>query len=72
MSPAFERVAAELEPNVRFLKVDTEARPGHAARYNVQSIPMMILFKDGRLVVQRAGAVSAESLRGWIAQNAKL
>jgi thioredoxin-like negative regulator of GroEL len=31
----------------------------------------MMLFKDGRLVAQRAGAVSAESLRGWIAQNAK-
>jgi thioredoxin 2 len=71
MSPTFERVAAELEPNVRFLKVDTEAQPGLAARYNVRSIPMMMLFKDGRLVAQRAGAISAESLRGWIAQNAK-
>jgi thioredoxin 2 len=69
MSPTFERVAAELEPNVRFLKVDTEAQPGLAARYNVTSIPMMILFKDGRVVAQRAGVVSAESLRGWIAQN---
>jgi thioredoxin 2 len=71
MSPTFESVAAELEPNVRFLKVDTEAQPALAARFNIRSIPMMMMFKDGHIVAQRAGAVSAESLRGWIAQNAK-
>jgi thioredoxin 2 len=69
MAPAFERVAAELEPEVRFLKVDTEAERDLAARYEIRSIPMLIMFRKGRIVAQRAGASDARSLRAWIEQN---
>jgi thioredoxin 2 len=69
MAPAFERVAAELEPEVRFLKVDTETEQDLAARYNIRSIPMLILFRKGGIAAQRAGASDAQSLRVWIEQN---
>ena len=70
MAPAFERVAAELEPGVRFLKVDTDAEQALAAQYNIRSIPTLMLFREGRMVAQRAGASDAQSLREWIRQNA--
>jgi len=70
MAPAFERVAAELEPDVRFLKVDTEAEQQLAAQYQIRSIPTLMLFRGGKLVAQRAGASDAQSLRAWIEQNA--
>src|SRR6185369_1811497 len=41
MAPAFERAAGELEPEVRFLKVDTEAEQGLAAQYGIRSIPTL-------------------------------
>jgi thioredoxin 2 len=66
MAPAFERVAAELEPEVRCLKVDTEAERDLAARYDIRSIPMLIMFRKGGIV---AGASDAQSLRTWIQQN---
>jgi thioredoxin 2 len=69
MAPVFERVAAEMEPDIRFLKLDTEAAPDIAARYNIRSIPMLILFHKGAIVAQRAGAVDANSLRAWLRQN---
>jgi thioredoxin 2 len=69
MAPAFERVAAELEPEARFLKVDTEADRELAARYDIRSIPMLIMFRKGGIVAQRAGASAARSLRTWIEQN---
>jgi thioredoxin 2 len=69
MVPAFERVAVELEPEVRFLKVDTEAERDLAARYDIRSIPMLIMFRKGGIVAQRAGASDAQSLRTWIEQN---
>jgi thioredoxin 2 len=69
MAPAFERVAGELEPEVRFLKVDTEAERNLAARYDIRSIPMLIMFRKGGIVTQRAGAADAQSLRTWIQQN---
>jgi thioredoxin 2 len=70
MAPAYERVAAELEPQVRFLKVDTEAEQQLAAQYNIRSIPTVMMFKNGQMIAQRAGASDAQSLRAWIEQNA--
>ena len=70
MAPAYQRVAAELEPQVRFLKVDTEAEQQLAAQYDIRSIPTVMMFRSGQLVAQRAGASDAQSLRAWIQQNA--
>jgi thioredoxin 2 len=69
MAPVFERVAAELEPAVRFLKVDTEAEQQLAQQYNIRSIPTVMLFRNGQVVAQRAGASDARTLRDWISQN---
>ena len=69
MAPAYARLAAEMEPEVRFLKVDTEAEQQLAAQYNIRSIPTVMLFRGGQLVAQRAGASDARSLRDWISQN---
>jgi thioredoxin 2 len=62
-------VAAELEPEVRFLKVDTEAEQRLAQQYNIRSIPTVMLFRNGQVVAQRAGASDARTLRDWISQN---
>jgi thioredoxin 2 len=70
MAPAYERVAGEFEPEVRFLKVDTEREPELAGRYNIRSIPMLMLFRKGAIVAQRAGAMDANSLRTWLRQYA--
>jgi thioredoxin 2 len=70
MAPHFEQVAHELEPNYRFLKVDTEAEPELAARYNIRSIPTLMVFRKGEMIAQQAGAMDANSLRSWIKQVA--
>jgi thioredoxin 2 len=69
MAPVYERVASEFEPNIRFLKVDTEAEPEVAARYDIRSIPTLLLFRNGNVVARRAGAMDAESLRSWLRQH---
>lgn len=65
MAPAFKAAAAELEPHVRLLKVDTEAEQGVAGRYGIQSIPTLILFKGGREIARQAGAMDRARLVGW-------
>ncbi len=66
MAPVYERVAADLEPQFRFLKVDTEAAPDLAARYNIRSIPTLMVFRKGQMLAQRPGAVGEQSLRAWL------
>jgi thioredoxin 2 len=68
MAPVYERVATELEPEFRFLKVDTEAAPDLAARYNIRSIPTLMVFRGGKVIAQQAGAVDASRLCAWLKQ----
>ena len=69
MAPVFARAAGEFEPEVRFLKLDTEAAPDIAGRYSIRSIPMLILFRNGAIVAQRAGATDGPALREWLRQH---
>jgi thioredoxin 2 len=70
MAPVYERLASEFEPEVRFLKVDTEMEPELAARYNIQSIPTLMLFRKGVVVARQAGAMDAQMLRSWLRRHA--
>ncbi|HEY5763120.1 MAG TPA: thioredoxin TrxC [Rhodocyclaceae bacterium] len=68
MAPQFARAAAQLEPQVRLAKVDTEAEQALAARYGIRSIPTMVLFRDGREIARQSGAMSAEDITRWTRQ----
>ena len=68
MAPAFKAAAAELEPHVRLLKVDTEAEQGISGRFRIQSIPTLILFKGGREIARQAGAMDRARLVAWARQ----
>jgi thioredoxin 2 len=65
MAPAYERAAAELEPDYRLLKVNTEEEQSLAARYGIRSIPTLILFMGGREIARRAGAGDTRGIVGW-------
>lgn len=66
MAPAYERAAAELEPDFRLLKVNTEEAPEPAARYQIRSIPTMMLFARGDPVAQTAGAMTSAGIVSWV------
>lgn len=68
MAPAFASVARQM-PEVRFAKVDNDAAPGASARYNIRSIPTLILFRNGAEVARLSGAVPATQLAAWLKQN---
>jgi len=66
MAPEFEKAAAQLRAAVRFAKVNTDQEQQLAARFGIQSIPTMILFKSGREVARQSGALSAPQITNWI------
>ena len=71
MAPAFEQAAAQLEPKVRLVKVDTEASPQLGARFNIRSIPTLALFSNGREVARQPGAMGAADIVRWTQQQAR-
>jgi len=65
MAPAFAQAAAVLEPQLRLAKVNTETAQAIAARYNIRSIPTLILFRGGREHARQAGAMGAADIVRW-------
>lgn len=68
MAPQFAAAAAQLEPQVRLLKLNSEQEPAAAAELGVSGIPTLILFRDGRIVARQAGAMSANQIVAWTNQ----
>ncbi|WP_300621532.1 thioredoxin TrxC [Dokdonella sp.] len=66
MAPQFVQAAAQLEPRVRLLKVDTEAEPALGTRYAIRSIPTLALFRGGREVARQAGAMNSAGIVQWV------
>ena len=66
MAPHFARAAAEMEPRIRFAKLDTEAAQEIAARYGIRSIPTLIVFKHGREIARQSGAMETRALKAWL------
>lgn len=69
MAPAFEQAAAELEPDFRLAKVNTEIEQGLAARFAIRSIPTIAVFRDGREIARQAGAMDKAGIVRWVRSN---
>ena len=66
IAPALEEISDELADSVTIAKVDIMENTDVAAQFGVQSIPLMILFKDGKQVAQKLGAAPKSQLKGWL------
>ena len=66
MAPAYEAAARELEPQVRLIKLNSDAEQAIASRLGIRGIPTMILFLEGREVARKSGAMSAAQIVRWV------
>jgi len=62
VAPELEKLAKRHQGRIVVAKVDTEAVPELAARFNIRSIPTLQFYRQGKLVKQSAGAMSAAQL----------
>ncbi|CAA6809241.1 MAG: Thioredoxin [uncultured Sulfurovum sp.] len=65
MAPAFEAVSRELSLKVQCLKVNTEENQGLGALYGIESIPTLLMFRDGEEIGTNTGALSKNDLMTW-------
>lgn len=69
-APVFNQAARELEPSFRFGKINTEQQQQLAAQFQIRSIPTLMLFQQGTMIVQLAGALPKSQFYQWLQQNA--
>jgi thioredoxin 1 len=63
IAPIVEALAGEYAGRLKVAKVDVDRNPDLAGRYNVRSIPTLVVFKGGELVERLVGFVPREELR---------
>jgi thioredoxin 1 len=57
MSPTIDAVADDYKGRVKVGKLNVDENGQTAMRYNIRGIPTLLLFKDGKIVEQKVGAV---------------
>jgi thioredoxin 2 len=65
-APEVSAVAREMAGKAIVLKVDTEAHPEVAARFQIQGIPNFVVLRNGRVVKQQAGVTPRAEMRRWL------
>jgi thioredoxin 2 len=66
MAPVLERIAHERAATVQVAKINTDEQQELAGRFNIRSIPTLILFRDGRELARQSGAVDGGTLARWL------
>jgi thioredoxin 2 len=61
-APVISQVASDLKGKLLVGKVDTEATPALGARFNIRSIPTVVLFRSGQEVARQSGALPTGAL----------
>ena len=66
IGPSLEEISEELAGQLTIAKMDIMENTSVPADIGVQSIPLMVLFKDGKAVAQKLGAAPKSQLKSWI------
>jgi thioredoxin 1 len=66
IAPALEEIAGSLGEKVKIVKLNVDENPQTAAKYNIQSIPTLMIFKDGNMSSRQIGAAPKQKLEQWI------
>jgi len=66
LAPVLDELSTELADKVEIFKVNIDKNPETPVAHGVRGIPTLILFKDGKPVSTKVGALPKSSLSDWI------
>lgn len=66
IGPSLEEISDELADKVTIAKMDIVENTKIAGQLGVQSIPLLVLFKDGKPVAKKLGAAPKNQLKNWL------
>ncbi|MCX6773250.1 MAG: thioredoxin [Candidatus Micrarchaeota archaeon] len=70
LGPIVDQLSEEMK-GLKFGKVNVDEQPELSEKFEVASIPTLLLFKNGKVIANRVGAASKETLREWIDSSMK-
>ena len=70
MAPMLKELAGKIVDKAKIIKVDIDKNPLAAQKYQIQAVPTLILFKQGKILWRQSGVVPLNQLEDLINQNA--
>jgi len=69
MAPMLVQLKQQVGDNASIIKIDVDKNPALAAQYQIQGVPTLILFKQGKPLWRRSGVVPVSELQQVITQH---
>ncbi len=66
IAPILDEIASEYIDKVKVTKLRVDENPDTSPKYGIRGVPTLMLFKDGKVIATRLGAVNKEQLTGFI------
>ncbi|MFJ8957770.1 thioredoxin [Lentzea sp. NPDC102401] len=66
VSPVLDQLAHERAGDIKLVRVDVDRAPRLSERFDVRSIPTLMILRDGEVIARQPGAVPAPQLRAWL------
>jgi len=70
LGPVLDEVGAEMAGKVSIMKMNVDQNPETPSQFGVRSIPMLVLFKDGKQIDTKVGSIPKQSLVSWLNEKA--
>ncbi len=69
MLPIVTELSGEMADKIKIVKMDVDESPNTPQKFDIASIPTLILFKNGQVIAQHMGAMPKSELMNWINSN---
>lgn len=69
MKPILQQLHQRMGEKIRIIKIDIDKSPAAAQTYNVQNVPTLIIFQNGKMLWRQSGVVQATQLEKIIEQH---
>jgi thioredoxin 1 len=72
IAPILDEIAAEYEGRLKVVKLNIDENPQTPPKFNIRSIPTLLLFDGGSVAAQQVGAVSKAQLEAFLEQHLRV
>ena len=69
IAPVLEELAVQFAGRIKVAKINYDENPELGQKFNIMSIPTLMLFKGGQVAAMRVGGAPKTTLANWIEQH---
>ena len=66
LGPIIEQLSVEMKDKIKIVKMNIDDNPEAPSSFGIRSIPTMMIFKDGKPIATKIGAIPKNSIKEWI------